>query len=120
MPWNGKRRVQPLHEFSKCVCSECDGLCPDPATDVHGKSVSRCEECWATDGRHPTNTSGDLHWYCAAAGHRDDLCGTWDDHREKVGRAALGVAQMLRTLDHAMEMGKSRQETGQVSLWEEA
>ena len=107
MPWNGKRKVKPL-EVSKCCCAECDGLCPDPPA----QSLVRCEPCHYGD-RHGFATKLPLSMYCAGAGH--DLCDTQAQHRAKLAAEYVGINEMLRTLDHVLDVaGESK--WGQLTL----
>ena len=98
MPWNGKPRSKPL-VVDHCCCSECGGACPDPPA----QALARCEPCHYGE-RHGTGGMDYLHWYCAGAGHRDDKCSTYAEHRLKVAAQWQGINEMLRCLDFAMDV----------------
>lgn len=111
MPWNGKRKVKPL-EVSKCCCSECEGICPDPPA----QALVRCEACHYGD-RHGFGLEGGQGWWCAAAGHRDQPCGDAAEHRRKVAAEHASINRMLRTLDHVLDVA-SESKWGQTTFEE--
>lgn len=98
MPWNGQRKHKPL-EVSKCCCGQCGGVCPDPPAPA----LVRCEACHYGD-RHGTGLEGTMGWYCAGAGHGDNKCQTTEEHRLKVAAVQTGINEMLRTLDHVLDV----------------
>lgn len=98
MPWNGQRKHKPL-EVDHCCCGQCGGACPDPP----GQGIVRCDPCHYGE-RHPTDVGRYLHWYCAAAGHGDDKCENNDQHRRKLAGEHAAISEMLRGLDHAIEV----------------
>lgn len=105
MGWDGKRRkpAKPL-TVDHCCCSECGGVCPDEP----GKGIARCEPCHYGE-RHGTGADEYLSWHCAAAGHHDDLCASRDEHKAKLAAEVKATKRMLRSLDHAIEVGGERQ-----------
>lgn len=107
MPWNGKRTLKPLATSETCLCSDCGGACGEPTTE----GTLRCEDClyFVSSGKHAT--AFDWSVYCKsnhsieAHGDPRGLCGSEEEHKSRLAEESAGISQMLRTLDHAMEVG---------------
>lgn len=90
------------------MCSDCGGTCPDPVVEWNGL---RCEDChyFVESGRHPT--SFDWRMYCrtvhSVESHGDPrgVCATEEDHKARLAVEDRSRAEMLRSLDHTIEVG---------------
>ena len=118
MPWNGKRKLKPLFIAERCLCSQCDGTCPDPV-----EFGVRCDGChfFMVTGRHEATFNWEF--YCRsthsveAHGDPRGLCSSREEHHARLAEEGRALSGLIQTLPHAMAVGSDRK-WGQMTFEE--